>query len=279
MRMASHQRGMKWKQTLAFALARICVAAGVALYATHPVVCLAMQAAPASSAAATDPGHVASQKPVVLDRVIAIINGDVVLESDVRDEIHFAVLQPLARSAQQNTRQQAMERLINRVLIKQQIEAQQQNSVTPTEQEVDSSIHDLKKLLPACVRYKCDTEEGWLAFLKDNGFTEQEVRDRWRQRLVILRFIDVRFRAGIRVSRPEIEDYYKQRLLPEFEREKTTPPSLDSISARVEEIVLQQKVNGMLQDWLKSLKEQGSVQILDPALNQSAETEKEGGAK
>ena len=34
-------------------------------------------------------------------------------------------------------------------------------------------------------------------FLADHGFTVEEFRARWRQRMEVLRFIEVRFRNGI----------------------------------------------------------------------------------
>jgi peptidyl-prolyl cis-trans isomerase SurA len=40
---------------------------------------------------------------------------------------------------------------------------------------------------------------------------------------------------------------------------------VEVIAPRIEEILLQQRVNVLLRDWLKSLRDQGSVQILDAA--------------
>ena len=93
--------------------------------------------------------------------------------------------------------------------------------------------------------------------------------ERWRQRMQILNFIDTRFRAGVRISKPDIEDYYNKTLVPEFKKENVSAPALDSVSGRIEEILLQQHVNVLLQDWLKSLRDQGNVIILDPALGES----------
>jgi len=42
------------------------------------------------------------------------------------------------------------------------------------------------------------------------------------------------------------------------------PPPLASISARIEELLLQKQVTQLLDDWLKTLREQGSVRILQP---------------
>jgi len=92
----------------------------------------------------------------------------------------------------------------------------------------------------------------------------------WRQRLAILRFIDLRFRSGIRIPNEEIDAYYKKSILPVYERQNEKPPTLSEISERIREVLLQQHVNGLLQDWLKSLRDEGSVQILDPAYGQSS---------
>jgi peptidyl-prolyl cis-trans isomerase SurA len=223
--------------------------------------------------AATQSPSVA-EEPVVLDHVIGIINGDVLLESDVQSELHFALLQPYTMPAGENSRQLAAERLINRTLILQQMDDPQQlvKVPEPSEKDVQTRIDELRKVIPACKRYKCETAEGWSEFLNANGFTQQQVEQRWRERLRILQFTEARFRSGIRVPRAEIEAYYEKDLLPQYAKEKVSPPALNTIEARIEEILLQEKVNVMLQDWLKSLRDQGSVLILDPSYAPSSPT-------
>jgi peptidyl-prolyl cis-trans isomerase SurA len=78
----------------------------------------------------------------------------------------------------------------------------------------------------------------------------------------LLRFIEVRFRNGIHISDDEIKDYYDKTMLPEYARQKVTPPKLETISTRIEEVLLQQQVSNLLRDWLKSLRAQGSVRIM-----------------
>ena len=45
---------------------------------------------------------------------------------------------------------------------------------------------------------------------------------------------------------------------------KRPPQSWADISDRIQEILLQQQVGKLLQDWLKSLRAQGTVQIMKP---------------
>jgi len=80
----------------------------------------------------------------------------------------------------------------------------------------------------------------------------------------LLKFIEVRFRAGITISDDQIKPYYEKTMLPEYAKRNVTPPQLETISKRIEEVLLQQQVGSLLQDWLKSLRAQGSVRIMTP---------------
>ena len=209
-------------------------------------------------------------KPVVLDHVVAVINGSVILQSDVDEEMQYAVLQPFSIRPTTNTPQTALQRLIDRALILQQMETAQ-TAPPPTAEEVKQSITQLRGLIPDCAQYQCVTDAGWQAFLAAHQLSEQLVATRWRQRLVMLAFIQSRFGAGVRISPAEIAEYYNKTLVPEF-HDKSRPPTLAAVSTRISEILLQQRVSSLLLDWLQSLKSEGSVSILDPAYGQVGTT-------
>jgi peptidyl-prolyl cis-trans isomerase SurA len=222
------------------------------------------QSAGQSSEPVTSPPFGSAQQPVVLDSVIAVINGDVLLRSDLQTEIDMAALQPLSLPPGKNFEQRAARRLINRTLILQQMQSQ---GMAKNVSEKDLTA--LRGQLPDCRKSECTTEAGWARFLAQHGLTQSEVMERWRQRMQILNFIDTRFRAGVRISKPDIEEYYNKTFVPQFKKQNVSAPPLDSVSTRIEEILLQQHVNVLLQDWLNNLRDQGSVIILDPALGQS----------
>jgi hypothetical protein len=235
------------------------------------------------NAFAQEPQNAAPQstgeKPIVLDRVIALVNGDVLLESDAREEMRIAVLQPISVPPSQNTEVNAVQRLIRRALILQQMRAQQTINYSVSDDEVKKSLAELRAQIPVCRQIGCSTEEGWQAFLKAAGLTEADAERRWKQRLEILKFINIRFGAGIRISRQDIQKYYQATVVPAFEKLKEKPPTLESVTPRIQEILLQQQVNAMLRDWLQSLRDQGTVQILDPRYGKSSNSdEDEGGA-
>jgi peptidyl-prolyl cis-trans isomerase SurA len=199
---------------------------------------------------------------VVLDHVVAVINGSVILQSDVMEEMGYAFLQPFT-AATRNTPQRALQRLIDRDLILQQMETAQA-ATPPTPEEVKQRITELRGVIPECLPDRCQTDAGWQAFLRSKGLTEEEVDAHWAQRVSILSFIQSRFGAGVRITPAEIADYYNKTLVPQLRAKQVTPPALQSVSARIEEILLQQRVSSLLLEWLQSLKSEGSVSILDP---------------
>jgi len=209
-------------------------------------------------AASTAPGAGAE---VSLDRVVAIVNGDLILESDVDEEQRFAAFQPFSMP-KPVSRDVLIQRLIDRTLITQQMALQPAAPITDA--EVDAELATLRKAIPKCAAYHCETDAGWSKFVADQGFTMQELRERWRTRMEILRFVEQRFRTGIDVPQSEIDNYYKQTMLPTYQKENMTPPSEASIADRIQEILLQQDVDKLLDDWLAALRAQGSVLILKP---------------
>lgn len=206
------------------------------------------------------------EEPMLLDRAVAVINGDLILASDVEEQQHFAVFEPYSVPGGEFTPMRAMQQIVNRTLLQDQMD-EQEMAPPPTDAEVDKQISELRQHIPACAGQQCETEDGWRRFLAAHSFTEAELHDRWKQRMQILDFINARFRTGIRITKPEIEKYYKEKLAPEFDKRKLKPPPLEQVSERIEEVLLQQHVSVLLGDYLRSLKDAGSVLILDPQYN------------
>ena len=208
-------------------------------------------------------------QPVILDRVIAVVNNRAILNSDLILEMRVSVLEPNGADANAETPQAALQRLISRTLIRQQIREEDAQADTPTPEQVAQRLVALRKELPICVRENCTTDSGWAAFLTRHDLTQREVETYLRNRLGILRFIEVRFRQGIQISPDEIQTYYHDTLVPQYQKGQSIP-SLDQVSARIQEILLQQKVSAMFSGWLDNLRKQGEIEVLDPTLEASA---------
>jgi hypothetical protein len=241
------------------------------LFATLLLAMVARAQKPSPQAPAPPPSSPDAAKPIELDHVVAIIGSNVLLQSDVEQEMHFSVLEPLSVLPGQNTPDAGLRRLIDRTLILEQMKQQQQATTTPAP-EVAKSLAELKKQIPACKDAHCESHQGWDNFLNSNDLTGDEVDQRWSQRMAILQFIDMRFRSGVRISPDQVAAYYQKTLVPALEKDGQKAPPLTEVSGRIREILLQQQVSGLFQDWLGSLHDQGNVQIVDSAYSADLES-------
>jgi hypothetical protein len=212
-----------------------------------------------SPPAAPNPPAVQETK---LDRVVAIVNNDLILDSDVDEERRLEALQPYRESAEPFSRDKAIERLIDRDLILQQADLEAEGPVPDA--QVNQELTALRNAIPDCKnkKYDCETKAGWDSFLAVNGFTDVEFTKLWRDRMEVLRFIEQRFRAGIKITPEEIQAYYTKTMLPEYAKQNTKAPPIETVSSRIQEVLLEQRVSDLLGDWLKSLRAQGSVIVL-----------------
>jgi peptidyl-prolyl cis-trans isomerase SurA len=208
--------------------------------------------------------------PVVLDEAVAVVNKQLILASDVDDEIRLSVLEPDVAGQGPLTRREALDRLVSRALIEQQIRKEDAEAAEPTQAQLDARLREIRSQLPICVRANCASAAGWEAFLAKEGLTERRVETYFRSRMEILRFIEQRFRPGIRITQPQIETYYRDTLLPQYAAGEAVPPLRD-VAPRIEEILLEQQVNILFDQWLDNLRQQGEVEILDPALAEPAD--------
>jgi peptidyl-prolyl cis-trans isomerase SurA len=209
--------------------------------------------------------------PLELDRVVAVVNNRAILASDIADEIRLSVLDPNTVGRGSLTPRRAMQQLISRAIIQQQIRDEDAQALEPTKQQVDERLAELRKELPSCVRQNCASDAGWSIFLSNNGLTQDQVENYLRLRLEVLGFIENRFRQGIRISQEEIHTYYQRTLVPQYAKGEPVP-SLEAVSPRIEEILLQRQVNALFGAWLDNLRKQGEVEVLDPTLETASST-------
>lgn len=212
---------------------------------------------------------VAAATTAVLDRVVADVDGQAILASDVDDEVRFAALLPGAEPTADNTPQRSLDRVIDRTLINQQ-RALQPGVAVVSQNDVQQAIDTMRKQISAATNTDSETDAGWKAYLAQHGFTPSEIQDRMRERLQILKFIDVRFGVVVQVSNADVRNYYDQVLMPELKQSKQPPPDFRTVSPRIRQILRQRRVSNLLDEWLKSLRAEGHVKILDSAYAEAA---------
>jgi parvulin-like peptidyl-prolyl isomerase len=185
----------------------------------------------------------------LLDRIVATVNGRIILQSDWEDALRFEAFAS-NRSVDQLTsedRKGSLDRLIDQELLREQMRSADFQHAT--DEDLNGRIAEIRKQYPLAA-----TEQGWRAILTRYGLTENELRERISSELDALRLVDARLRPAINIDSKSIESYYNQELLPQLRHsgEKVVP--LTDVSPKIKELLTQQKVNELLLAWLQNLR-------------------------
>jgi 2-polyprenyl-3-methyl-5-hydroxy-6-metoxy-1,4-benzoquinol methylase len=112
------------------------------------------------------------------------------------------------------------------------------------------------------VRAKYASEEVFQSALHKLGMSEQEVLEHLQAQERTLYLIDQRLRPAAWVELSEIEDYYRETFVPEYNRRTTaTPPPLKEVENKIREILVQKKIDELLSTWLEELRTGRRVKI------------------
>lgn len=203
----------------------------------------------------------------VVDRMVAVVNRHVILESDLDQATRVEFLmqaKPIERLTYAD-RTAVMERLIDRSLLDQQI--MNPAMLDPAPAELKSKIEEVREGIPGAAK-----DETWRSILAGYGLTQQDVEEQLTSQVRILRFIDLRFRGLVRVDKEAIASYYKDRFLPEVRKRNASEPKLEEVSDKIEQILAEQRIDELLSNWLKTLRAQAHIERMLPAAATSAGT-------
>lgn len=207
-----------------------------------------------------------------LDRAAAIVNGYLILESDIDRELRFESLE-LSGDADHSLstgsvelHSEVLQRLIDRQLILQQVALQTNTGDTVHAADID--LFRVTSLIPACAQGVCNTPEGWDQFLAARHITKESFQQYWQQRLMVLNFVEQRFRGGIREDPNAVAIYYRETFLPKFKLSHAPAPPLSAVASQIGDILIEQNISSLLSDWLKTLRTQSTIVVVQAGKEQ-----------
>jgi hypothetical protein len=196
----------------------------------------------------------------VLDRIVATVDRHAITRSDVEQEARFThFTEGILGGITNQDEIAALGRLVDRDLIAEQLAVF--GNVTVSKKELDARLDEMRRQIPGA-----QSDAGWHRLLAENGLTEEDVDSRVTQEIQTLHFFDLRFRSEVRVGPKAIQTYYDTKFVPEMKKRSLTPPPLEQVQDQIEEIVREERVNTLISDWLKTLRNQSRIQAFDPSL-------------
>lgn len=173
----------------------------------------------------------------VIDRIVARVDTDIVLLSDVRE---LARYQSFVDEKPESDAQ-VLDRLIDQWIVRN--EAKAALFPQPSSEEVQRSLERLKRSF--------SSPEAFEEREKQAGLTEEDVLRMLTRQLYLSNYLDSRFRASVQIDEKDIEEYYKTRLVPRAESRGRTPPTAEAARPFIQEALVQRAINEQADLWLK----------------------------
>ncbi len=196
----------------------------------------------------------------VLDRIVAAVNGHVILQSDWEDAIRYEAFiagrQPGEMTGAE--RNAVLDRLIDQELLREQMQASDFQKAT--EEEIGKRVQEVRKQYSEAL-----SDAGWQTTLAHYGLSETELKKRVALQLDLMRLVDAHLRPTVNIDGKSIESYYNQELLPQLRQAGAKNVSLADVSGKIKELLTEQKVSQLLVAWLQNLRSGSDIRtILEP---------------
>jgi parvulin-like peptidyl-prolyl isomerase len=177
-----------------------------------------------------------SRAQEVIDRMVARVENDIVLLSDIQLLSRYQLLV----DGKSESDAQILDRLIDQWIVRN--EANVARTPKPSDAEIDRAVQRLQQSF--------DSKEDYEARRKVAGLSEAEVRRVTADQLYLNNYLDSRFRPSVQVNEQSIEAFYQNALLPRAKARGQNPPTLDAAHDYIQEALVQQGINEQAERWL-----------------------------
>ena len=198
-----------------------------------------------------------------IDRIVAVVGKHALKQSDVDRDVRVTqFLNQEPSDSSTAAQKKSLERLIDQELIRNDM------AMAGNTSHLDAEARDL---LNETVRKRFNGSRAQLdAELARRGFKESQLLQQLQWQLVVLQFIDQRFRAGVVVTDEEVRKYYDEHL-PELKRTLTSgsnvgADSFEALSPKIRETLEGEQVNRNFEEWLAQARKSAVIQYKVDAL-------------
>ena len=197
----------------------------------------------------------------VIDRIVAVVNRQIITLSDVEEEKKYGHLgveldlnERKENAGQHEDNSEIVQQLIQQALVREQVQTFAADEATP--EEVKQQIDLLEE--------KFGGKELFEKTLQERHITKEALEGRLAWQIRVLKFLDNRFRQFVVILPNEIEEYYRNSLLPELARRGNSAiPPLAEVQGQIRDLLIENKVDKQIDGWLNTLTQSADIEILD----------------
>jgi hypothetical protein len=182
----------------------------------------------------------------VVDRIVARVENDVILLSEVRELEEYQQLV----NGKSESESAILDRLIDQWIVRS--EATLSRFPEPKDTETDREVSRVVKSFASLEEYE--------ARKKQSGLNDAEVRKIVTAQLYLTTYLDSRFRPSVQIDEKAIADFYQNAVVPRAQARGQEPPTLDASRDFIQEALVQSDINEQADRWLKESRARLHVQ-------------------
>jgi peptidyl-prolyl cis-trans isomerase SurA len=191
-----------------------------------------------------------SSSGVIIDRIVAIVNDEVITQSEI-DEAEYLLANGKLKTDQgkakglpnrETVKKQILERFIDRKL---QLQEAEKLKIKVTDENINSAIQEIKD------KNNISSDQELKDSLSLQGLTLEDLRQQISRRIKIAKLINRKVRAKVQVNEDDIRTYYQEHLAEFLLREEmrarhiliqvpenASPETIKKIRSRIEKIAV-----------------------------------------
>jgi hypothetical protein len=192
----------------------------------------------------------------VIDRIVATVNGHIILQSDWNDALRYEALlsaRPLGEFSDDD-RRAVLDRLIDQELLGEQMKSATFEHASAADAE--AQVTEARKLYSDGT-----TPEGWQRILDKFGLTDKAVLAHVQQQIDLMRLVDAHLRPAVQIDSKSVEAYYRDKFVPQLRQTGAGEVPLSDVSAKIRELLTEEKVSELMVSWLQSLRSESKVSM------------------
>lgn len=188
------------------------------------------------------------QQRETVDRILALVNGELITLTDVRIAKAFGLYEKEGAVKIDGTIDEVLQKLIDQKLVIQVTS----ESTSVNQEEMDALLDRISK----------EMGNGQFQEQLDRfGMQRNDLRPYVFERMLYRKIISSRFDRAVLVTLNEIQDYYEKRYVPAQESRGLEVKSMFDILDEIETILRGEKSEKQIREWLQNLREKADIQI------------------
>lgn len=191
----------------------------------------------------------ASAQMEVVDRILAVVNEDPILLSDVDRMIALELVEPQQDESPGDLRRRVLDRLIEEKLRFHELDRFGFAEVPV--QQVDDQFE--------AVQTRYGGPERLAERLDRLGLDEQGLRQLLARQLMVLIYVEERLGPRVFVDLQEIRDYFADVLQPELESRGAPVPAIEEVREEIRAVLKEQRLNEEIERWTEELRAEADV--------------------